>query len=59
MFLGGSTRYFTDDYLPENNNIGFHGHYDRMGVSTPVWCADTVYVTGSSNTVMVRQTPRW
>ena len=31
MFLGGSTRYFTDDYLPENNNVGFHGHYDRMG----------------------------
>src|SRR5580704_1647388 len=31
MFLGGSTRYFTDDYVPENNNIGFHGHYDRMG----------------------------
>ena len=31
MFLGGSTRYFTDDYVPETNNIGFHGHYDRMG----------------------------
>jgi hypothetical protein len=31
MFLGGSSRYFTDDYLPEQNNIGFHGHYDRMG----------------------------
>ena len=31
MFLGGSTRYFTGDYLPENNNVGFHGHYDRMG----------------------------
>jgi hypothetical protein len=31
MFLGGSTRYFTDDYVPESNNIGFHGHYDRMG----------------------------
>ena len=31
MFVGGSTRYFTDDYLPENNNVGFHGHYDRMG----------------------------
>ncbi len=31
MFLGGRTRYFADDYLPENNNIGFHGHYDRMG----------------------------
>jgi hypothetical protein len=31
MFLGGSTRYFTDDYLPEYNNVGFHGHYDRMG----------------------------
>ena len=31
MFLGGSTRYFTGDYLPESNNVGFHGHYDRMG----------------------------
>jgi hypothetical protein len=31
MFLGGSARYFTDDYLPENNNVGFHGHYDRTG----------------------------
>ena len=31
MFLGGSTRYFTGDYVPENNNVGFHGHYDRMG----------------------------
>jgi len=30
MFLGGSTRLFTDDYVPENNNVGFHGHYDRM-----------------------------
>src|ERR1700747_1628680 len=31
MFLGGSTRFFTDDYVPETNNVGFHGHYDRMG----------------------------
>lgn len=31
MFLGGSTRYFTDDYVPDNNNVGFHGHYDRRG----------------------------
>jgi hypothetical protein len=31
MFLGGSARYFTDDYLPESNNVGFHGHYDRTG----------------------------
>jgi hypothetical protein len=31
MFLGGSARYFTDDYLPETNNVGLHGHYDRMG----------------------------
>jgi hypothetical protein len=31
MFLGGSARYFTDDYLPEDNNVGFHGHYDRTG----------------------------
>src|SRR5438105_3394397 len=31
MFLGGSARYFTDDYLPESNNVGFHGHYDLTG----------------------------
>jgi hypothetical protein len=31
MFFGGSTRYFTDDYMPEYNNVGFHGRYDRMG----------------------------
>jgi len=31
MFLGGSARYFTDDYVPESNNVGFHGHYDRIG----------------------------
>jgi hypothetical protein len=31
MFLGGRARHFTDDYLPETNNVGFHGHYDRMG----------------------------
>jgi len=31
MFLGASTRYFTSDYVPENNHVGFHGHYDRMG----------------------------
>ena len=31
MFLGGSARYFTDDYLPESNNVGFHRHYDRTG----------------------------
>ena len=31
MFLGGSARYFTDDYVPESNNVGFHGHCDRLG----------------------------
>ena len=31
MFLGGVTRHFTDDYVPDNNNVGFHGHYDGMG----------------------------
>jgi hypothetical protein len=31
MFLGGRTRYFTDDYPPEYNNVGLHGHYDRTG----------------------------
>jgi hypothetical protein len=27
MFLGGRTRYFTDDYPAELTNIGFHGQY--------------------------------
>jgi len=31
MFLGGSNRYFTDDYPPEYTNVGFHGHYDAAG----------------------------
>lgn len=28
MFLGGKTRYFTDDYPAVYSNVGFHGHYD-------------------------------
>lgn len=28
MFLGGKTRYFTDDFPPIYTNLGFHGHYD-------------------------------
>jgi hypothetical protein len=28
MFLGGKTRYFTDDFPPAYTNVGFHGHYD-------------------------------
>ena len=28
MFLGGMTRYFTDDFPPEYTHVGFHGHYD-------------------------------
>jgi hypothetical protein len=28
MFLGGKTRFFTDDFPPEYTNVGFHGHYD-------------------------------
>jgi hypothetical protein len=44
MFLGGSIRNFTDDYVPENNNVGFHGHYGSDGTSerrfgTPIWPA--------------------
>jgi hypothetical protein len=31
MFLGGRTRYFTDDYPPEDTNVGFHGHYYANG----------------------------
>jgi hypothetical protein len=35
MFLGGKTRYFTDDYPPEYTDIGFHGHYDSNGRLLP------------------------
>jgi hypothetical protein len=28
MFLGGKTRYFTDDYPAIYTHVGFHGHYD-------------------------------
>jgi hypothetical protein len=28
MFLGGKTRYFTDDFPAIYTNLGFHGHYD-------------------------------
>ena len=31
MFLGGRSRYFTDDYPAEYTNIGFHGHYYANG----------------------------
>jgi hypothetical protein len=31
MFLGGGMRFFTDDYPPEDTEIGFHGHYDAHG----------------------------
>ena len=58
MFLGGRTRYFTDDYLPESNNVGFHGHYDRGGHSTPIACVNKIYAIGSSDTAMEKPTPR-
>jgi hypothetical protein len=35
MFLGGKSRYFTDDYPPEYTDIGFHGHYDSHGRLLP------------------------
>jgi hypothetical protein len=28
MFLGGVTRYFTDDFPPAYTHVGLHGHYD-------------------------------
>jgi hypothetical protein len=31
MFLGGRTRYFTDDYPADHTHIGFHGHYHADG----------------------------
>jgi hypothetical protein len=31
MFLGGRNRYYTDDYPPEETNVGFHGHYYANG----------------------------
>lgn len=35
MFLGGKSRYFTDDYPPEYTDVGFHGHYDSNGRLLP------------------------
>jgi hypothetical protein len=32
LFLGGRTRYFTDDFPPEQTNVGFHGHYSQDGL---------------------------
>jgi hypothetical protein len=31
MFLGGASRFFTDDYPPEFTHVGFHGHYRASG----------------------------
>ena len=31
MFLGGRTRFYTDDYPPEDTNVGSHGHYYANG----------------------------
>ena len=31
MFLGGRTRFYTDDYPPEDTHVGFHGHYYANG----------------------------
>jgi hypothetical protein len=31
MFLGGRTRFYTDDSPPEDTNVGFHGHYYAGG----------------------------
>ena len=34
MFLGGASRFFTDDYPPAMTHVGFHGHYRRTALST-------------------------
>jgi len=33
IFLGGKSRFFTDDYPPEYTNVGFHGHYHDGQIS--------------------------
>jgi len=58
MFLGGSTRYFTDDYPPASKISGFKGHYDRMGRLDANRCANTVCAIGSSNTATAKRTRR-
>jgi hypothetical protein len=35
MFLGGRTRFFTDDFTPEATNVGFHGHYAGGRLNAP------------------------
>ncbi|MBV8778416.1 MAG: hypothetical protein JO258_14560 [Alphaproteobacteria bacterium] len=32
LFLGGTARYFTDDYPSGFTNVGFHGHYFEDGM---------------------------
>jgi hypothetical protein len=59
MSLGGSTRYFTDDYIPEYNNVGFHGHYDRMGRLNANLVRQYGLRIGSSNTAMAKPTLHW
>jgi len=59
MFLGGSTRYFTDDFVPEDNNVGFQGITIGWGISMPLWYANTGCVIGSSNTVTAKPIRCW
>src|SRR5438477_10607045 len=51
--------YFTDDYLPQHNNVGFHGIMIRTRIWVPIWCANTVYAIGSSSTATAKPTPFW
>jgi hypothetical protein len=59
MFLGGSTRYFTDDYVPENNNVGFHGHYDQMGHLNAALVRQYGLRDWTSNTARAKPTRCW
>ena len=36
MFLGGKTRYFTNDFPPEYTDVGFHGHYNNCHLARAV-----------------------
>ena len=59
MFLGGSTRYFTDMTSRRTIMSAFTGIMIGQGIWTPIWYADTVYVIGSSNTAMAKPILCW
>ena len=57
MFLGGKSRFFTDDFPPDLINVGFHGHDDRTGHLEPKLVEKTDLVQWIINTPTGRRSP--